>query len=70
MITERWLLAGEWPARCWRSIFEGDFMSVAHRSAETFGELSRAAHAEAITNENPQISQITQISLNQSAKSV
>jgi hypothetical protein len=27
-------------------------MSVAHRSAETFGELSRAAHVEATTNEN------------------
>ena len=27
-------------------------MSGAHRSAETFGELSRAAHAEATRNEN------------------
>jgi len=27
-------------------------MSGAHRSAETFGELSRAAHAEATMDEN------------------
>ena len=27
-------------------------MNVAHRSTETFGELSPAAHAEATTNEN------------------